>query len=265
MLKITKNVAFDGIELKEATFKNQCFPEHFHDSYSIGIIEEGIEKVHFANKDIIAHANAVIIINPYDVHANSFFDTDMWKYRIVYINQDVMKYIQHQAGLLTNKTAWFPKHLIDDGYLYQLIMDFHLAVPENKVAGINAALSYLLANYATERVENDNIYHLNEITDAVFYIKAHLAGKVNIEDMAAMYCMDKYKFIRAFKKQTGLTPISYLQLHRVNEAKLLITQNMPIVEVALETGFFDQSHFTHCFRKYIGISPLSYKKSIVID
>ncbi len=259
-INTSKLAAYDGIELKEATFRKQSFPVHFHDSYSIGIIEKGIEQVSFERKNILAHANAVIIINPYEVHSNTYFDNDSWKYRIIYVSIELMHYFQNLIGLHTNKTIWFPQYLIDDPHLYQLLLRFHLQ--SNNVSSLETALTYLISTYAKERPESFLTGYTGLVNDAVGYLHNHLTEKITIEDIATLYKTDKYKLIRAFKKQTGLTPISYLLLHRINKSKTLIAQDMPMTDIALETGFYDQSHFNHYFRKYIGITPLAYRKGL---
>lgn len=38
------------------------------------------------------------------------------------------------------------------------------------------------------------------------------------------------------------------------------TQKTILIEVALETGFNDQSHFTHTFKRYAGVTPKQYAK-----
>jgi len=264
-IKTTKLSIFDGLELKEATFKKQCFPSHFHDSYSIGIIEKGIERLSFDNKEVLAHANSVVIINPYDIHANSYYDNDSWKYRTMYVDMAMMKYIQKQLGLHRFNNLWFPREIIDDSCLYKLLLNFHNSAKEKKQQALYNALHYLISKYAVSNRETDDTPLPSALKDASYYIQKNYADKLIIDDIAARYGMDKFKFIRLFKKQTGLTPISYLLLERINRAKLLIAANMPIVEVALETGFYDQSHFIHYFKKYIGVAPLTYKQGISIE
>lgn len=264
-IKTTKLSIFDGLELKEATFRKQCFPSHFHDSYSIGIIEKGIERLSFDNKEVLAHANAVVVINPYDIHANSYYDNDSWKYRTMYVDRAMMQYIQKQLGLHKFGEPWFLQEIIDDGYLYKLLLNFHETTKEEKQLALYSALGYLIKKYAVDNRKISEAPLPNALKDASYYIQENYANKLIIDDIAARYGMDKFKFIRLFKKQTGLTPISYLLLERINRAKLLIAGNMPIVEVALETGFYDQSHFIHYFKKYIGVAPLMYKRGISIE
>jgi len=259
----TKLSIFDGLELKEATFKKQCFPSHFHDSYSIGIIEHGIERLAYGDKEVLAHANAVVIINPYDIHANRYYDNDSWKYRTMYVDRAVMKYIQREMGLSPSNEIWFPKEIVDDAKLCSLLLQFHTA-EERREALLKTALYYLIIAYAVQRPEAD-VVKSNALQDAAAYMRQNYADKLAIDKIAARYGMDKFKFIRQFKSYTGLTPVSYLLLERINKAKLMIAQNMPIVEVALETGFYDQSHFIHYFKKYIGVAPLSYKRGISIE
>ncbi len=96
-MHITRISALDGLELKDATFVRQVFPAHFHDSYSLGLIEEGIERIAFADRSFAAPARSIIVINPYDVHANSFFDTDPWRYRALYVGEELMRFAPHPA------------------------------------------------------------------------------------------------------------------------------------------------------------------------
>lgn len=257
-IKITKLLAYDGLELKEATFQQVTFPAHFHDSYSLGIIEKGTEYLSFDNKTIIAHANAVIIINPYDVHANRFFDSDSWKYRAMYISIELMRHVQHTIGFFNDDPVWFAQNLIDNVHLYQLLLHVHEHRDKNDLYNV---LIYLISNYGLSRPE-PAINKCDKIGEAASFIHTHFMEKISVDAIAAKYAMNKYKFIRNFKKQTGLTPISYQLLHRISKAKTLLAGDMPITDIALETGFYDQSHFIHYFKKYIGVAPLAYKKGI---
>lgn len=103
------------------------------------------------------------------------------------------------------------------------------------------------------------------IADVQHYLRSVRDQKLNLAELAQRFSLDKFQLIRHFKRQVGVTPNNYLTLLRIEQAKRLLAQGQPLVEVALETGFYDQSHFARCFRIQTGITPRSYQKSCVIS
>ena len=66
-----------------------------------------------------------------------------------------------------------------------------------------------------------------------------------------------------FKEYTGSSPVDYLNELRIDRACFEISVNRKnATEAAYATGFNDQSYFSKVFRKYRGISPTEYKKSL---
>lgn len=82
-----------------------------------------------------------------------------------------------------------------------------------------------------------------------------------IEDMAALTFTSKYNLIRSFKQEVGLTPHQFQIQNRVRKAQKLLTGSASVAEVALATGFFDQSHFIRCFEKIVALTPTEYKRA----
>lgn len=72
--------------------------------------------------------------------------------------------------------------------------------------------------------------------------------------------ISKYHLLRSFTKQKGISPYSYLETIRISEAKQLLENGYSPLEVALQTGFTDQSHFSNFFKKFIGLTPKQYMK-----
>jgi transcriptional regulator GlxA family with amidase domain len=98
------------------------------------------------------------------------------------------------------------------------------------------------------------------IADVQHYLRGVRAQKLNLEELAQRFSLDKYQLIRHFKQQVGVTPNGYLTLLRIEQAKCLLAQGHALVEVALETGFYDQSHFARYFRTHTGVTPGGYQK-----
>lgn len=74
--------------------------------------------------------------------------------------------------------------------------------------------------------------------------------------------MSPSKFERDFKKHFHMTPVAYHQQARLRQARNeLLTSIKSIGEIALEFGFFDQSHFTKKFVALYGVTPLRFRKN----
>jgi PAS domain S-box-containing protein len=81
---------------------------------------------------------------------------------------------------------------------------------------------------------------------------AYLASKVSLSVS---------QFDRRFKKRFLTTPRKYVMNVRINAAcQLLASTELPIATIALQTGFYDQSHFTNYFSRAKGISPAQYRR-----
>ncbi len=88
-----------------------------------------------------------------------------------------------------------------------------------------------------------------------------LSGDPGLSELALLCGLSRGHFIRAFKQTTGLPPHRWLSMQRVERAKgLLQNTKMSIVEIALQCGFADQSHFTRVFSKALGISPGTWRR-----
>lgn len=265
MIKIKKIDILDGLELKEATFKEKQFPTHFHDTYSIGILKNGIENLKIKDNNLIATPKTVVIINKNEIHSNGSYNTDYWTYQTINLNPDALTFLSKELNHKTDNHFIF-KNLIEDEFLYNSISNFHQTNHSNSYKHISDISKYLLQNYLVEPDDNTTNYGnwQNIILEIKGLMNNNLNEKINIESIAKKYHKTSFQLIRAFKAHTGLTPIIYLTLIRLNKSKNLLTKGNTLVDTALDCGFFDQSHFTNAFKKYFGISPKQYCDSYSI-
>ena len=93
------------------------------------------------------------------------------------------------------------------------------------------------------------------------YIHARYADDIQLDQLAAVAHLSKSYFIRAFRHHIGMSPYAYLVQVRLNRAKVLLRDGAAPVDVALHTGFYDQSHFTRYFKRFMGVSPGQYQRA----
>lgn len=88
------------------------------------------------------------------------------------------------------------------------------------------------------------------------YIESHLEEKISLDVLSSMAGLSAYHFARAFRQSLGMPPHGYLLQRRLERVKQMIRDSeLPLSEIALATGFSDQSHLARHFRRATGMSP----------
>ena len=83
---------------------------------------------------------------------------------------------------------------------------------------------------------------------------------LSTEALARKMGVSESQFRRRFRKELGMSPRTYLSKVRLTAAcHLLVTTDLPLSDVALKTGFYDQSHFSNQFSKCYGLCPSKYR------
>jgi AraC family transcriptional regulator len=99
---------------------------------------------------------------------------------------------------------------------------------------------------------------LKLVTD---YMETNLADRIASETCADLVRLSPSHFHRAFKVSTGKPPHAWLTEARVRRAReLLATSDRRLADIALETGFSDQPHFTRVFSRVVGQSPGAWRR-----
>ena len=84
-----------------------------------------------------------------------------------------------------------------------------------------------------------------------------------VPDLAAAAGLSVSQLERTFRRLFHMTPRQYVQRVRVNAAaERLLHTDEPIAEIAIDSGFYDQSHFTKVFRRTMGEPPATYRRTV---
>ncbi|MEM6899636.1 MAG: helix-turn-helix domain-containing protein [Pseudomonadota bacterium] len=94
------------------------------------------------------------------------------------------------------------------------------------------------------------------------YVGENLDGEITLRGLSDLCGMSESSFSRRFKATKGQTPYQYVMSARLTEAKRLLKDtHLPLVDVAVATGFSSQSHFATTFKKAMNQTPLQYRRS----
>lgn len=93
----------------------------------------------------------------------------------------------------------------------------------------------------------------------VEYMNDHYNKRISLDEIAEHVGFNKFYLIREFKKYTGQTPFTYINILRCKKARLCILEGMTVTEAANESGFDTLSYFSRTYSKLMGQSPSAIK------
>lgn len=101
----------------------------------------------------------------------------------------------------------------------------------------------------------------NRIQKVISHIRKNIYTLIDIDSLAEISCVSKDHFIRLFKKEIGATPLQYINQKKIEKAQLiLITDNMPVKNIAYLLAYEDHSYFNRLFKKVTGTTPQQYRE-----
>ncbi len=93
------------------------------------------------------------------------------------------------------------------------------------------------------------------------FIEDNIDRPIGLEELSQIVKVSRFHFSRLFKRSTGMTPVRFVEQSRISRAKSLILEtDIALAEIALMTGFADQSHFTRRFQRYVGLTPAAFAR-----
>lgn len=253
------------LELLHATYITHAFARHIHTGFAIGIIEQGAEKFYYRGAEHVAPAGHVVVINPGEVHTGQAAGKNGWTYRMLYPEIALVQRAMAEVTGRPTDIPDFPQPVIRDDDIVERIRRLHLTLenpattPLERESQFVSTLVRLISGHAEPALKLPPAGRERQAVRRVRdYLEAHYAENVLLDQLAALANLSPFHFLRAFRAETGLPPHAYLNQVRVERAKVLLAQGWPVVQVAVETGFTDQSHLTKRFKGIVGVSPGQY-------
>jgi len=100
-----------------------------------------------------------------------------------------------------------------------------------------------------------------QVRQVMDFIHSHLNQDLSLEILAQQIGFSPYHFARVFRQTMGESPHQCVLRLRIECAQRLLAENdTPLAQVALACGFINQSHFTKTFKRYLGVTPCTYRR-----
>lgn len=234
----------NGVEIYQLSDLENSFPPHFHKFGLVGKLLTGKRVLRINGQPRLLSAGDIAIIKPGEVHSCVRLGDEPNIWLAVAIPAQFFQQTNIPSFPALNKA--YSRHLDElfknlesDGDPQLLIKCLSSLEGEITLPGSQDKRFAVLLNEMERRIPN----------------------KFDMEEMARLAKMDKYGLIRKFSAVFCLTPHKYMSSLRVAHGCDLLSRGKAISDCALRTGFYDQSHFTLLFHRYMGATPAVYKKA----
>lgn len=258
---------FSGVEAIAGRHIRNEFRRHIHDSYIIGIVEQGCRIIDGQDGSIQVLENEIFVFNPGQVHACRSESPAGHSYRALSVRAEIMQSIACQISGLQEKAPFFKyvryTHDVLCDQIRQLfaIMD----APESDLqveSMLFELLAFLIRHFSALPPPIDKSQKpTDSIKRACDYITRNYKTYMSLKQLSDVACLSPFHFQREFKKHIGITPHEYLSDCRIREAKKMLLKSGDIADIAIQLGFFDQSHFSRVFKKTVGVPPGRFRNT----
>lgn len=253
---------------------------HWHDEIELLYIEEGKMNLSIGSKTILVGKGDCILITPNILHgASSYEDSPCSFYAIVFhpefISSNGNDYIQ-QRFIIPYLLKTDISHYLSHGNSMEhckilsnieTIIESHSKKRTCYQLDVKSALLTILSTIISNNLEmkssSNTIEPLKHIRmkKILTYLEENYQQKLTIADWSSNLSLSTEQFTRIFKEYFNQSPIEYLINYRIRRATwLLLHSNMPIIEIALDTGFESANYFTITFKKVMKLTPKAYRK-----
>lgn len=254
---------FDSLECLKARFSSHAYAPHAHDTYVIGTIETGCEAWSVRGERHYGGPGDVTFVNPLEVHDGEPIGGG-YSYRMTYPALTLMREVASSlAGWRRGGTPFFPATRVHDPEGAALLSRAHRAMEAGPEGLVGEEL--LLRAYAHCLVRHAGlpVRPLGGEAGPVARAQALMAARhdeaLSLAVIAGRVGLPRHHLIRAFRRETGLTPHAWLVDLRVRRARERLRRGEAPGAVAAATGFSDQAHLTRAFKARLGVTPGAFR------
>ena len=247
-----------GFSLSESRYpRGSTLPRHFHESHYICFVLNGSYRETYERK-VRACKPAMILYHPAgELHAQYFDNTGVDLFRIE-VNPARLRITNH-PDLLIGGCDFRDGAPI--GLARKLYQEFREPDEVSPLAIEGLGLELIAAIARDSRnCETISRQPPGWLRRAHEMIKARFLEHLTLKDIAADVGVHPVTLAREFRHHYQCTVGEIIRRERIGFAcRELVRSGKPLADVAISSGFYDQSHFARTFKKTVGITPTQYR------
>ncbi|MBD1999101.1 helix-turn-helix transcriptional regulator [Leptolyngbya sp. FACHB-541] len=245
----------------------EWLPEHCHDEYQFCLSLDCPGEYYYRGTHYWVPTNSLSVIHPGEMHTGRDIEDRQTAatFRMLYISSNAATSIASDVAEKEINTPFFAEPIILNVELAQHYLEFHKATQGltsrlEQDSLLQSLIAQLVVNHTNAAVELRLTGSERKATQRVReYLQNHYGEDVTLNRLAEIAGLSSYYLSRVFKAEVGISLKQYQSQIRINRAKILISQGISLQQVATDTGFVDQSHLTHHFKRFVQTTPGQYR------
>lgn len=251
-----------------------------HDHFEMVYIKRGNAVFQIAGHDVSMGPNDIVIIKPYQLHkfnvksqggcefivlSFKFHNQHDDDYSDVSLN-DFIEFVKNkESGAFIslkvsrkNDIVYVMNRILREKEKQEVWGEFlsYLLIME-----LFVLISRALKMEWEENIKSKSLKLKELMQIAKEYMETNYEKDLTLTDVARYIFLSQSYFAHAFKEEFDISPKSYLLKVRVEKSKELLEKtDLKVSDVALSVGFSSQQRYNDIFKKYVGMTPLKYRK-----
>jgi len=243
--------ALPGMEVFRRHGRGRSCPRHFHWHYTLGVVMQGESGMLRGSEPCRLAPGSVFLLNPGDVHAciPQGAGFDYWGINIAPPAMETLCGVRRPR---------FMRHALTRLPVAELQASLDEVVCGKLAGALHAALRHWLTERG--RAGEPPVRH-GVVQRACDIMGRDYGKKLSIEDLARQAGTSRAGLLRLFARELQISPHQYLVQVRLEAARRLMRQGVPLAQAALGAGFADQSHLSRCFMRHMGMGAGCYRSA----
>lgn len=250
-----------GVVRVEASLDDFSFPAHSHEHVCIGIVRHGEHDCRYGGRRYTVAQGDLMLVNPGEVHDGRPSGWSGRRYTMLEVDAEELRAIGRMA--LGAQSVELPRAVVRDPRATAAMVAWidTLGAADPRAERDASAVLFGALFEGVERRPSASVASELAVRAAQRMREGAVDGD-GIGELAAEIGASRYALIRAFKRTFGLSPEDVRRQLRLERARTLLGGTRTLAEIAIASGFADQSHMTREFRRIVGISPAAYRRAL---
>ena len=270
----TKDDPFSTYHIENAGRSFQI-PVHWHDEFEIIYVRSGFLTVSISGESYIGKTGEAFVVSPGNLHLMGSQTGTVDYYTFLF----PLKYISFRTDDMLDEKLLEP---LNSGHLMicprvkdtakelcEQLIEIYEAKKDESESKITTQVrtKIILLQFILEMwkkgfvIENDTSGRNTVEKEMVSYIQQNFTGKISLREFGEQFHLSEKYISRYFKEHFHITLSQYVTYLRLEHAKQLLQDtDIPVTDVAMQSGYQNVSYFIRSFKKTYGVSPLKYRK-----